>query len=229
MVVIGTIAGPVTFAVLPVAVLPLAVLPVALAVTIPVTVPVALALRRLLALLPLCLALAVTVALGITFRPRFAFPLHLLVALGLPLAVELLLLLARAVNLALRLGKHARVMLGMLGKVLGPHPVAGQLRVAMQLGVFLDDLRGVPRTLPSGPELSNTRLMILPPVGRRLRFLLPRDRDFDDLMWLFDGSPAGRCDLAFSHSRRHRRPTRLCDDLATVAGEVPLIPNDATV
>ena len=80
--------------------------------------------------------------------------------------------------------------------------------------------------MPSGPELSNTRLMMLPPVGLRLRFLLHRDGEFYYLMLLFDGSPAGRCDLAFSHSRRLRRPTMLRDDLATVAGEVPLIPTD---
>ena len=40
---------------------------------------------------------------------------------------------------------------------------------------------GVPRTLPSGPELSKTRLMMLPPEGR-LRFDLDRERDLDDLI-----------------------------------------------
>ncbi len=40
---------------------------------------------------------------------------------------------------------------------------------------------GVPRTLPSGPELSKTRLMILP-IDRG-RFDFERERDFDDLMF----------------------------------------------
>src|SRR5690606_16502902 len=41
---------------------------------------------------------------------------------------------------------------------------------------------GVPRTLPSGPELSKTRLTIFPSV--RWRFDLLRERDFDDLISL---------------------------------------------
>jgi len=40
----------------------------------------------------------------------------------------------------------------------------------------------VPRTLPSGPELSKTRLTTLP--TDRLRFDLFRERDLDDLMSL---------------------------------------------
>ena len=39
---------------------------------------------------------------------------------------------------------------------------------------------GVPRTLPSGPELSNTRLTTLP-KDRGLRDLL-RERDLEDLI-----------------------------------------------
>ena len=39
---------------------------------------------------------------------------------------------------------------------------------------------GVPRTLPSGPELSNTRLTTLP--TERLRFDFDRDRDLEDLI-----------------------------------------------
>src|SRR6056297_1299809 len=41
---------------------------------------------------------------------------------------------------------------------------------------------GVPRTLPSGPELSKTRLTIFP--TERLRFGLFRERDLDDLIFL---------------------------------------------
>ena len=41
---------------------------------------------------------------------------------------------------------------------------------------------GVPRTLPSGPELSKTRLTTLPPEEGRLRFDLDRERDLDDLI-----------------------------------------------
>ena len=41
---------------------------------------------------------------------------------------------------------------------------------------------GVPRTLPSGPELSKTRFTILP--SERWRFDLLRERDFDDLITL---------------------------------------------
>ena len=42
---------------------------------------------------------------------------------------------------------------------------------------------GVPRTLPSGPELSKTRFTTLP-TDRLLRLFLFRERDFDDLMLL---------------------------------------------
>ena len=54
---------------------------------------------------------------------------------------------------------------------------------------------GVPRTLPSGPELSKTRLMMFPPEGRLLRFLF-RDRDFDDLMNVLSSSLWAYC---FTH------------------------------
>jgi len=40
---------------------------------------------------------------------------------------------------------------------------------------------GVPRTLPSGPELSKTRLITLP-VGRRLFWFLFRERDLFELL-----------------------------------------------
>ena len=39
---------------------------------------------------------------------------------------------------------------------------------------------GVPRTLPSGPEESNTRLTMLP--IERWRFDFERERDLEDLM-----------------------------------------------
>ena len=42
---------------------------------------------------------------------------------------------------------------------------------------------GVPRTLPSGPELSNTRLIILPRV--RGRFCLERERDLEERILTF--------------------------------------------
>ena len=42
---------------------------------------------------------------------------------------------------------------------------------------------GVPRTLPSGPELSNTRLMMLPRV--RGRFCLERERDLEERILTF--------------------------------------------
>lgn len=45
---------------------------------------------------------------------------------------------------------------------------------------------GVPRTLPSGPDESNTRLTTLP--TERLRLLFDRDRDFEDLISFY--SPA---------------------------------------
>ena len=38
------------------------------------------------------------------------------------------------------LGKQPGVMLGMLLKILGRHPVARQLRITRKLGVFVDDL-----------------------------------------------------------------------------------------
>jgi hypothetical protein len=72
-------------------------------------------------------------------RP-LAVALGLPVALGLTLAVLRLGLLALGVDLALRLGQHSQVMLSMLGKILGGDAVARQLRVAVQLVVFLDDL-----------------------------------------------------------------------------------------
>ncbi|GHC16631.1 hypothetical protein GCM10007291_13970 [Gemmobacter nanjingensis] len=43
---------------------------------------------------------------------------------------------------------------------------------------------GVPRTLPSGPELSKTRLMMLPIV--RGRFDFERERDLEDLILSYD-------------------------------------------
>lgn len=43
---------------------------------------------------------------------------------------------------------------------------------------------GVPRTLPSGPELSKTRFTTLPPEGR-LRLFLARERDLEDLILLY--------------------------------------------
>jgi hypothetical protein len=42
---------------------------------------------------------------------------------------------------------------------------------------------GVPRTLPSGPELSKTRLMMLPRV--RGRFAFERERDLEERILTF--------------------------------------------
>jgi hypothetical protein len=79
--------------------------------------------------------------LGLTFPVTF----DLAVAFSLTVAVELFLFFPDLVDLALRLGQNPRVMLGVLGKVLGIHTITRQLRIAMQLGVFLDDLgRGAP-------------------------------------------------------------------------------------
>ena len=48
---------------------------------------------------------------------------------------------------------------------------------------------GVPRTLPSGPELSKTRLMMLP--SERGRFALERERDLEDLILSFGPDDLG--------------------------------------
>ena len=85
-------------------------LPLTVPLAIPVTVPLAIAALTLL----LCFAL----------DPQFPFALEFTLAFGLALAVELLLLLARPVDLALRLGQHSGIVLGMLGKVLGPDTIA---------------------------------------------------------------------------------------------------------
>jgi hypothetical protein len=62
---------------------------------------------------------------------------------------------------------------------------------------------GVPRTLPSGPELSNTRLTMLPIV--RGRFDFERERDLDDLMVLRCLPVPGRHVLG-QKPRRHAPP-----------------------
>jgi len=69
-------------------------------------------------------------------------PLFAQIPLGLTLAVLHFLLVALAIDLALGLGQHAQIVLGVLGKVLGIDAVARKLRIAVQLGVFLDDLLG---------------------------------------------------------------------------------------
>lgn len=51
-----------------------------------------------------------------------------------------LLLLAAGILLALRFAQHAKVMLGMLLKILSRDTVVGQLRVTGKLVVFVDDL-----------------------------------------------------------------------------------------
>src|SRR5690606_4956469 len=64
-------------------------------------------------------------------------------AIAVLLAVLLILLLAGFLfggQLALRLGQHPGVMLGVLQEVLGRHAVVRQLGVARQHVVFLDDL-----------------------------------------------------------------------------------------
>merc|ERR1711969_432113 len=63
-----------------------------------------------------------------------------LVALRLTLAVLALLLLAPLVDLALRLGEHTHVMLGVLLEVLGRHAVVSEPGVTRQLVIFVDDL-----------------------------------------------------------------------------------------
>ena len=65
---------------------------------------------------------------------------HLLVTLDLTVTVELFLLFAGLVHFAHRLGQNTGIMFGVLGKVFGIDPVIGQLRIAVQLGVFFDDL-----------------------------------------------------------------------------------------
>jgi hypothetical protein len=95
-------------------------------------------------------------------------------------ALLTLLALLAGILLALRLGQHAQVMFRMLLEILRRHAVIGQLRVAGQLVVLVDDLLRRAATLPSGPDESNTRLTILP--TERLRFPLDRERFFDDLM-----------------------------------------------
>jgi hypothetical protein len=104
-------------------------LAVAVAVTITLSHPLA---------LPLRFALTLRHALG----AQFPLALHLAVAFSLTVAVELLLLLAGAVDLALRLGQHAGIMLGMLGKILGTDAITRKLGIAVELGVFFDDLCG---------------------------------------------------------------------------------------
>ncbi len=103
-------------------------LPLTVTLAIPVTVTLAIAALTLL----LCFALG----------PQFPFALEFTLAFGLALAVELFLLLARPVDLALRLGQHSGIVLGMLGKILSPDSIARQLGIAVQLRVFLDDLSG---------------------------------------------------------------------------------------
>ncbi len=66
----------------------------------------------------------------------------------LPLLLLTLLLVAARIHLTLGLGQHSGVMLGMLLKVLGCNPIIGQLRVAGQLIVFLDDLLGCAAHFP---------------------------------------------------------------------------------
>ena len=62
------------------------------------------------------------------------------VTLGLTFAVLALLLFAAGIHFALRFAQHPQIVLGMLLKVLGGHAVTGQLGVARQLVVLVDDL-----------------------------------------------------------------------------------------
>ena len=64
----------------------------------------------------------------------------LLVTLYLTVAVELFLLFAGFVDLARGFGQQAGIVFGMLGKVFSIDPVIRQLRIAVQLRVFFDDL-----------------------------------------------------------------------------------------
>ena len=64
---------------------------------------------------------------------RIALP----VAVGVVIAI---LLLAPLVDLALRLGEHTHVMLGVLLEVLGRHAVVSEPGVTRQLVIFVDDL-----------------------------------------------------------------------------------------
>ena len=67
-------------------------------------------------------------------------PRDLLVTFDLAVPVELFLLFAGFVDLARGFGQNAGIMFGVLGKVFGIYPVVGQLCIAVQLGVFFDDL-----------------------------------------------------------------------------------------
>jgi hypothetical protein len=57
--------------------------------------------------------------------------------------MERLLLLALT-ELILRRGDHAEIVLGVLVIILGRHRVAGSLRIARELDVFLRNMRGRP-------------------------------------------------------------------------------------
>ena len=62
------------------------------------------------------------------------------VTFGLTLAILLFLLFAQAINFALCLGQHPQIMFGVLRVVFRVHTVVRQLRIAVQLVVFFNDL-----------------------------------------------------------------------------------------
>ena len=82
------------------------------------------------------LTTTLTAALAIILLMLWA----LFVALGLPVAVFALLLVALGINFLLRRTQKAQVMLRVLLEIFSCNPVIAQLRIAGQLIVFLDDL-----------------------------------------------------------------------------------------
>ncbi len=76
-----------------------------------------------------------------TFAISLCLPFAILTLLiGLAFAVLPFLLFSFGVHLSLRFAKQAHVVLGMLLKIFGRHPVSGKLRVARQLVVLVNDL-----------------------------------------------------------------------------------------
>jgi 16S rRNA (adenine1518-N6/adenine1519-N6)-dimethyltransferase len=118
----------------------------------------------------LIIALIVALALPLVARHRLARRVLALILVAL--AVAVVALLPGLVGLPLGFAEKAGVMLGVLEIVLRRDAIARDLRVAREALVLLDHLLGVPRTLPSGPALSKTRLTMLPTLPRRW-LLLP--------------------------------------------------------
>ena len=73
-------------------------------------------------------------------------------------------------HLAVRLAQHAGVMLGVLQKALLRDAVMGQLRVARQRQVFLDDLLGGATHLALGPRAVKDAIGDVPQRALAVRF-----------------------------------------------------------